>query len=96
MRDGQGIDTSGLLPDAGAYALRAVCTDGPGALLTVRQHDAPLVSQPIDCGAPYDAVLELAAGQVSAGLEPLGNVGLVGSAVRFAGPPPTGETGAAG
>jgi hypothetical protein len=96
MQGGQGINTSGLLPDAGTYALRAACTDGPGAILTVRQHDALLVSQRIDCGAPYDAVVDLAPGQVSAGLEPLGNVGLMGGAVRFGGPPPPGETGAAG
>jgi hypothetical protein len=96
MRGGQGINTSGLLPDAGTYALRAACTDGPGAILTVRQHGALLLSQRIVCGTPYDAVVDLAPGQVSAGLEPLGNVGLVGGAVRFAGPPPPGETGAAG
>jgi hypothetical protein len=96
MRGGQGINTSGRLPDAGRYALRAACTDGTGAILTVRQHDALLVSQRIDCGTPYDAVVDLAFGQVSAGLEPLGNVGLVGGAVRFAGPLPPGETADAG
>jgi hypothetical protein len=96
MRGGQGINTSGRLPDAGRYALRAACTDGPGAILTVRQHDALLVSQRIDCGAPYDAVLELASGQVSAALESIGNEERMGGAVRFAGPLPPGETGAAG
>jgi hypothetical protein len=96
MRGGQGINTSGLLPDAGTYALRAACTDGPGALLTVRQHDALLVSQRIDCGAPYDAVLELASGQVSAALDSIGGDGRLGGGVRFAGPLPEGETGAAG
>jgi hypothetical protein len=94
MLGGQGINTSGLLPDAGTYALRAACTDGPGAILTVRQHDALLVSQRIDCGAPYDTVLELSPGQVSAALDSLGGGGRVGAAVRFAGPLPQGGTGA--
>jgi hypothetical protein len=96
MRGGQGIETSGRLPDAGTYALRAACTDGPGAILTVRQNGAVLVSHRIECGAPYDAVLELASGQVSATLASIGHGGRVAGAVRFAGPRPPGETGAAG
>jgi hypothetical protein len=96
MRGGQGITTSGMLPQAGTYALRAACTDGPSAVLTVRQNGTVLVSQRIACGSPYDAVLELAAGQVSAALEPFGGVGRMGgAAVRFAGPVPAAETGAA-
>lgn len=95
MGGGQGIEASGLLPEAGTYALRAVCTDGPGAIVTVRQHGALLVSQSIDCGTPYDAVLELASGRVSAALEPTGQVGRLGGAVRFADSQP-GDTGAGG
>ncbi|MEO8283355.1 MAG: hypothetical protein ABI568_08115 [Pseudarthrobacter sp.] len=95
MLGGEAISSSGFLRDSGAYALRAACTDGPGAMLTVRQNGALLVSQRIDCGAPYDAVLELASGEVAAALEAIGNVGRVGGAVRFAGPLPPGETGAA-
>jgi hypothetical protein len=86
MRAGQGINTSGLLPDTGTYAVRAVCADGPGAILTVRQHGAEILSRQIECGTPYDAVVELASGQVSAALEPIGEAGQVGGAVRFAGP----------
>jgi hypothetical protein len=95
MQGGQGIETSGQLPEPGTYALRAACTDGPGAILAVRQNGAVLVSERIDCGSPFDAVLELDAGQVSAALEPFGDGGLIGGAVRFAGPVPQAETGSA-
>lgn len=86
MRTGQGINTSGLLPDTGTYKVRAVCADGPGAILTIRQHGAEILSQRIECGTPYDAVVDLASGQVSAALDLVGEAGLVGGAVRFAGP----------
>jgi hypothetical protein len=96
MRDGAGINSSGLLREAGTYQVRAVCTSGPGAVVTVRQHGALLLSQRITCGTPYDAVVDLASGQVSAGLEPIGGAGLVGGGVRFGAPQDFSDSGAAG
>lgn len=86
LRTGEGVNTSGLVQDTGTYEVRAVCSDGPGAILTIRQHGAEILSQRIECGTPYDAVVDLASGQVSAALDLTGGAGPVGGAVRFAGP----------
>lgn len=86
LRDGRGITTGGLLRDTGTYTVRALCTTGPGATVTVRQHGELLLSQRIECGAPHDTVLDLTAGEVSAALDPIGDAGPAGGAVRFAGP----------
>jgi hypothetical protein len=96
MRDGGGISGSGLLSEAGTYPVRFVCTGGAGAMLTVQQDGTLLLSQRIDCGTPYDAVVDVASGQISASLEPVGRVDLMGGAVRFGAPQDPGNSGAAG
>lgn len=85
MRGGSGISSTGLVPDAGNYPVRAACTGGHSAVLTIRQHGAVLLTQEISCGTPYNAVVQLGAGEVSAALEPTDH-GLVGGAVLFAAP----------
>ena len=96
MRDGDGISSSGLLREAGTYPVRAVCTDGPGAVLTVSQDSGVLLTQKISCGTPYNAVVDLASGTVSAALKPIGKAGPTGGAVRFAAPLNIRDSGGAG
>lgn len=85
MQGGSGISSTGLLPDAGSYPVRAACTGGQSAVLTIRQNGAVLLTQEISCGTPYNAVVQLGPGEVSATLEPTDH-GLVGGAVLFAAP----------
>jgi hypothetical protein len=85
MRGGSGISSMGLVPDAGNYPVHAACVEGPGATLTIRQDGAVLLTQTLECGTPYNAVVQLRAGEVSAALEPIGD-GLVGGAARLEAP----------
>lgn len=68
--DSQGSTLLGLVPDRGAYLIRAACSRGPAARLTVSQDGTQLVDLNISCGTPHQSTVELAAGRVSAMLAP--------------------------
>jgi hypothetical protein len=84
MREGSGTTVMGTAPESGTYLVRAACSPGPSAELSVRQAGAaPVVRLHVACGNPREVVLELQAGPVSATLQPLGHAGLSVGAVRL-------------
>lgn len=82
MRNAAGTTVMGTMPDRGKYLIRAACSSGPGATLTIRQAGAERLRLAIACGIASETTLELDAGPVTAALEP-SHHGLSAGAVRI-------------
>jgi hypothetical protein len=65
-----GSSLMGLVPDHGSYLIRAACSPGPAAKLTVSQDSVQLLDLEILCGDPFESTLQLSAGRVTATLSP--------------------------
>ncbi len=65
-----GSSVMGLVPDHGSYLIRAACSPGPAAKLTVSQGSVQLLDLEVPCGVPFESTLQLTAGQVTATMSP--------------------------
>ena len=63
-----GLSMMGLVPDSGSYLLRAACSPGPAAKLTVWQGGVQLLDLEVPCGIPFESTLRLTPGRVTATL----------------------------
>jgi hypothetical protein len=67
-----GSHLMGIVPDHGMYVIRAACSPGAEAKLTVSQGSVQVLTVEFPCSGPHESTLKLWAGPVSATLAPTG------------------------